>query len=689
MNFTGRSLVNLAGPVCWLALFLVAAPVFAQEERAGVDLSGSWRMNTQDVPENALPTTEDSGWKTVQVPGNLARQGAAAGRWFWIRRQFQVSGPEVNLALTLGAVFDSDEVYLNGRRVGGTVSEGSRPKNYARPRFYPLPSSALVSGDNLLAIRLKGSFPNEIGLMGQPPQILPVPQAVAAVNSNEVQGLIYAAAYVVIGFFFIILYFRIEELREYLWFGIFAVAFGLLQFCRNEYRFLLGDWFLLFKYVEQVSYTVLPTLYLLFFRNLFRLELPRIVYLYPIVNTATALALTVLFNPLWWDRIIGVWFFVNVPFFAYYTYIAGMRSIKNLEMEAIVVGGGTLLMISATLHYFLVERGFIDGPDYFAFVSLLFMLCIALALIYRMIKLQQEVEDRQQRLNEVNELRDRVFSYINTFVRKPAEEISRLCSELFSDEQGDMSRKALVAETEQEVDNLQVDLDDILELSRLEVIQEPEYVETVNFNDFITAVIPEGNITCYIKVNPDIVLKTSLELVNSIVIRLIDFPGFRQFRHIDLIITSDLKQNIHFRFLLYHTNFRETRKLFELLTSQNPERGSLWVKWGIIREIIRILDGDLDISIVNRRFLRIDIRLSAELPPEADRGARRRSGALEVRHSQVAVAEGLQPASDDEQAAVAAAAVSGAALPPAPTPFSKDMTVGEFVNALVSRLRKR
>lgn len=679
----------------WLRVALCACvllgtgALLAQE--SGADLSGNWRVAFRDQPDFAKTDYDDGSWASIRLPGNLARQGAQAGRWLWLRKRVQMSGPpDQNLAITLGAVYDEDEVYVNGVSIGATAAAQTRPKNYGRPRVYPIPSGLLINGDNTIAIRLRGSFKNEIGIMAQGPRLLPLPAAHARVFGPEVKGLIYAAIYLVIGIFFIMLYFRIEELREYLWFGIFATVFGLMQFTRNEYRFALGDWFLLFKFVEQITYTVLPTVYLFFFRSLFRLQLPKAIYIYPLINLLTAATLVVLFNPLWWDRIIGYWFFLNIPFFGYYTYGTLRRAVDRKEIEALIIGAATVTMVLATIHFFAVERGFLDGPSYFSFFSLVFMLAIALALIYRMITLQQEVEERQNRLGEVNDLRDRVFSYINTFVRKPAEELARLSTELFSDEQGEMSRMALAAETEQEVDNLQTDLDDILELSRLEVIQEPEYVETVNFNDFITAVIPEGDITCYIKVNPDIVLKTSLELVNSIVIRLIDFPGFRQFKHIDLIITSDLRQNIHFRFLLYHTNFRETRKLYELLTSENPERGSLWVKWGIIRQIIRILDGQLDISIVNRKFLRIDIRLSAELPPEASRTTSR-SGIVEVRPAgeplETVVAS---PGGDDEDLAVAAAAGAAARAPARPLPkFSKDMSVGDFVQAVGARIKRR
>ena len=652
-----------------------------------IDLKGTWKLTFSDKQIYSKIEYVDDRWRNVKMPDNLTLKGVKPGRWFWLRKRFNIDKlPHgKNLALVIGPVYNSDIVYYNGVMIGKTLSNLKRPDNYGRPRIYLIPRSILKTGKNVIAIRMRGAFPSEIGINGRPLIIQDLLHAEWELMKSYLFDLITIAIFLVSGLFFIILFFRIK-LIEYLWFGIFATVFALLLFGRNEFRFVFGNWFLFFKLIEQLAYTITPTIVLFFFRELFKIKFHRLVFIYPIVNGLTSIAMIITMNPILWAKIISIWFYINIPFFVYYVYIAFIRAIRDKEIEAMLVSSGLVIMLFAIGHFFAVSRGFIAPPSYLNIGALFFILCIALALIYRMIKLQLEVEDRQNRLNEVNELRDRVFKYLKTLVHKPADNIIRLSLSLANEELDPDIRFATIQELNLVVDEIQTDLDDILELSRLEVITEPEYIEPVNFNDFITAVIPEGELTCYIKVNPDIVLKTSLELVNSIVIRLIDFPGFKQFKHIDLIITSDLKQNIHFRFLLYHNEFRSTRKLYNLLTSINPEQGSLWIKWGIVREIVRILSGDLNINILNQKFLRIDIKLAAELPVEVRRISRD-SGNVQIKYNPTLT--GGSEVLTAEATAVASAAIAARSTDIKPTPFSKDMSVSEFIQAVSSRIRRQ
>jgi len=653
--------------------FLPAA-LFAQTYLE--DLSGTWRLSTVDSAAFASVDFSDAQWKEVPMPGNLAREGVAAGSIVWLRKSFQMSPSEQNLALTLGAVYDADEVYFNGRLIGKTGSLTQASNEYARPRVYHLPAHLIQNGENLLAIRIRGSFRGEIGITGAPVEIRAVNDAWWKIWKDQARNLVFAGLYMIIGVFFIVLYFRVREYREYAWFGSFAVVFALQQFLRNEIRFAIANFFLFYKLIEQICYIALPGVYLYFFIRLFRLNLPRWIHGYTIIHAITALAMVVTMNPVIWDRILSIWFFVNLPFFAFYLYIPVKKALQEKDRDAIVVSAATGLMILATVHFFAVDRGFISGTSNFNGGVLAFNLMIAGVLIHRLIRLQKDVEERQNRLGTVNELRDRVFGYLNTLVRKPGETITALTQTIFENSSG---RAEAVEQLRTEVVDLQNNLDDILELSRLEVIAEPEYVETVNFKDFITAVIPQDAITCHIKVNPEIELNTSLELVNSMVIRLIDFPGFRQFRHIDLIITSDLKQNVHLRFLMYHDDFRQTRRLFELLTSLQPDRGALWVKWAIVREIIRILTGTMNVNIINRKFLRIDITLSARLP-EDHKKATVRGERIQIRYIPPG---GLEAASENELTETRPVAYEK--LPE----FHSKMTVGEFLQALKARIRRK
>lgn len=634
---------TLLAIVC-VGLFAIPAPLLAQ------DSGNVWRYSFLDDPYNALIEQDDSFWKTVELPANMTRLGARAGQAIWLRTQVLLSpSREKNHALYLGAIYDQDRVYFNGEQIGrnGTLSESGNSgrieiKGYGRPRIYPIPDQLIQEGDNLIAIRITGQFSNSIGVLRGPVRIQPLGDAEWHLWRHQLRGLVMSAIYVVIGIFFLILNQRLPGLREYRWFGLFAVVFGIQQFMVNEIRFAVADLFLPFKLIEQLCYLAIPTLYFWFHINFFRVEtlhlggnrnysLKRIGVFYAAVNLLTAVALIVTMNPVVWDRVIGIWFWINMPFFLYFVVFTFGRALATGERDAIILSIGTALMLLITVHYHGVERGLFSGQHYFRIGVLLFILALAFALIYRLIELQLEVEQRSRRLDTVNVLRDRVFSYLNTFVRKPTESISAVADELLKSGSAFEEKKSTAAVQAQvqlaktlneEIDQLQNNLDDILELSRLEVINQPEYVEQVNFHDFITAVIPQGVITHHIKVNPSIVLNTSLELVNSLVIRLIDFPAFQEFKHIDLIITSDLKAHVHFRFLMFHDNVRKTRQLYELLTGLNPERGHLWVKWALVREIIRILDGHLDINILNRKFLRIDIELAGESTREMEAGRR-------------------------------------------------------------------
>ncbi len=637
-------------------------------------LEGEWLFSPIDRQEFAQPQFDDTRWVKVTLPGNLDDVEPVAGRAFWLRTRTNLGRGDSNMALVLGRVWDMDQVYFNGHLIGEQWQERSAV-HYNRPRVYTIPQDIIENGENVIAIRMAGAFADQVGLTDGPLEIRRVQDAERALFLDELTNLVYAAIYLITGLFFIILYRRIPEFIEYRWYGFFAITFALQQFLRNEFRFAFGDFFLIYKYLEQVTYLALPTFFFYFFLFLFRIPIERRFHLFAILNGLVGLVMLVWFNPVVWSTIISIWFIVNLPFFGFYIYYTFQAAVRDRKKTAMIVLVGTLFMLGSTLHFYATEHGLLGGKSSFELGALVFNIFLSTALIYRLIRLQLEVAGRQGRLNTVNELRDRIIQYLNTFVRAPAETISGLYRSITAEE---ADRTGNVRRLRREVDLLQSNLDDILELSRLEVIDDPEYLEQVNFNDFITAVIPRNIITCHIKVNPEIVLNTSLELVNSIVIRLIDFPGFHDFRNIDLIITSDLKSNIHFRFLLYHPDFRKTRKLFELLTSDTPDK-TLWVKWAIIREIVRILSGDLKVNILNRKFLRIDIKLPADTSQKnLDMG----------KPADIKVHYVLPMTIDGVEKPMETMAVPVGAGRPAPA-FSTRMSVSDFVELVKHRVSRR
>lgn len=94
---------------------------------------------------------DDRDWNTIQVPalweavGYPGMDGVA-----WYRATFELSAKEAAAGITLGLgmIDDSDEVWVNGRRIGGLINRWNTPRQYS------VAAQALKAGTNHVAIRV-------------------------------------------------------------------------------------------------------------------------------------------------------------------------------------------------------------------------------------------------------------------------------------------------------------------------------------------------------------------------------------------------------------------------------------------------------------------------------------------------------------------------------------------------------
>lgn len=146
-----------------LGLLLPAASSFAEPASEGaawrLPLSGDHMFQAGDDPAWAAPGFDDSAWRIVAVPGSLQEQGVDYTAWLgWYRLRFAL--PEdapADLGVALGWLdVCADEVFLNGKRIGGSGVIGPAFFDVAAMRrCYPLPEGALRrGGENVLAVRL-------------------------------------------------------------------------------------------------------------------------------------------------------------------------------------------------------------------------------------------------------------------------------------------------------------------------------------------------------------------------------------------------------------------------------------------------------------------------------------------------------------------------------------------------------
>jgi len=96
------------------------------------------------------PTTNLSAWKKTPLP-QMYEQSAVgnADGIVWYRKDIEVAAAAANqtATLSLGAIDDNDETYINGTLVGKTNS-------YNTKRIYTVPAGVLKAGKNTLVVRV-------------------------------------------------------------------------------------------------------------------------------------------------------------------------------------------------------------------------------------------------------------------------------------------------------------------------------------------------------------------------------------------------------------------------------------------------------------------------------------------------------------------------------------------------------
>ncbi|MDR3738500.1 MAG: sialate O-acetylesterase [Terracidiphilus sp.] len=96
------------------------------------------------------PTLDDSGWKTVKVPGGFAELGVPeTPAVVWFRREIVLPDPlpKEKALLFLGSVERMDTAYVNGTEVGASAW-------VENPRVYLIGDGVLKPGKNMIAIRV-------------------------------------------------------------------------------------------------------------------------------------------------------------------------------------------------------------------------------------------------------------------------------------------------------------------------------------------------------------------------------------------------------------------------------------------------------------------------------------------------------------------------------------------------------
>jgi sialate O-acetylesterase len=100
----------------------------------------------------AAPDLDDSAWGPLTVPGMWAGDLASFDGVLWVRRTFDVPAGWAgkDLVFESGPIDDTDDTFINGVQVGSSWASG----DFAKPRSYTVPASAVHAGKNTIVIRI-------------------------------------------------------------------------------------------------------------------------------------------------------------------------------------------------------------------------------------------------------------------------------------------------------------------------------------------------------------------------------------------------------------------------------------------------------------------------------------------------------------------------------------------------------
>ena len=161
-------------PLLLLAVLLVSLPSLSQKnspsspaplqktDKTSSVTVDSWSVSFENVPDrDAL--SKKAAWQTVELPATykLADSTPMKLQYIWFRGEFIINGAPVDYyGVSMGRVYHSDKVFINGRLVGEKTSKDFFELHY--PRDYIIPEGVLNQGTNSIMVRV-GIFSDQYG----------------------------------------------------------------------------------------------------------------------------------------------------------------------------------------------------------------------------------------------------------------------------------------------------------------------------------------------------------------------------------------------------------------------------------------------------------------------------------------------------------------------------------------------
>ena len=386
----------------------------------GVSLGGSWEYqpgvhhNAQPV---AAPVATPELWRSVEFPIRLTGRepGVRPGMWITFRRQVPddtevLLREGMQIGFFSGALPDAAQVFLNGVRIGAVGSDG--PNGNAHDRYL----LAFTGGASARSIRDDRTYLYLLVYYRgvNPPRIMDAAIRIGAASAitafltnHESLHSALLAVYLAVGFYHLLLFLRRRSELHNLYFGLFCLVVSFYWFTRSYQLadMVFGSATLARARARNAAAFLIFVPLLFFLTQLLEKRHARTAQI-----MATALgggAFALLFaNFVWVGYLRGFWAALAGPTMLGIVAYVGRAAWRG-NKDARYLSGGVVFVAVATLYDALASRGYLPDLVLTRYIFAILILGIAGRLAARFVRLHNDVEQLNERLESQVEERTR------------------------------------------------------------------------------------------------------------------------------------------------------------------------------------------------------------------------------------------------------------------------------------------
>jgi signal transduction histidine kinase/HPt (histidine-containing phosphotransfer) domain-containing protein/ActR/RegA family two-component response regulator len=453
-----------------------------------VPITQSWQFKAGDDLLWAAPELDDSGWHTVESLSSRpeSHEEDAGLGWYRLTIQLDLGETAVQrqlgaLAVSIGGVDSAYEIFAGGQKLGGVGALPPNPRvTYDRYQVYSIPSSAIDNeGRLVLALRNwrapggwnSGAYqgPFKLGNVGD--------LRSSAIYQALVPNILLAVLYLAIGLYHLLIARRNPAMREFFWFGWFAIALAFYCFETSQLKFSLEIPYLLHKKIEYFALYMVPFLFIEIITRVIGIRLNWAGRAYQYLFLVYAVLVVAVPN---FDI-----FYFTLPSFQILaalsllgTAILTARKAWRGSRRARVIFALMLFAFFAVFNYITADTS-VQSSTYllhFAFALMILIMAVLMANNYTatLAKLEHSVEERTEDLQQTNReleaavaVRSQFLANMSHELRTPMNAIIGLTHMSLKTELSEQQRDYLTT-VEQSAQGLGGIIEGIFDFSRLE-----------------------------------------------------------------------------------------------------------------------------------------------------------------------------------------------------------------------------